>query len=292
MRKIFLLSYLFLFLGCSAEEKTGKGPIEVGTVDWGRNYEDAVKKSKESGKPIFLLFQEVPGCQGCQDFGKVVLSNPLIKKSVEEAFVPLMIKNNTSGDYDQKILKKFGEPAWNYQVVRFINAEGKDIIPRKDRIWDTKSLSARMKEVLKKTKQDIPEALDLVNLEADTKNHATVAYAMYCFWTGEAKLGQVDGVVNTEAGWFDGREVTLVTYHKERLSLDKLTAVAEKVDCAHAIYVPEGTAKPKTTRDDIKVATLTKDYRKAKDSDQKRQLTGVKLSQSSLTPAQVTKLNS
>jgi len=194
MRLIITLAYLLLGFGCYA------APIEIGTINWGRNYEEATERSKETGKPIFLLFQEVPGCQGCQDFGRQVLSNPLIKKSVEEVFIPVMIKNNTSGDYDQQILKKFGEPAWNYQVVRFINADGKDIIPRKDRIWDTKSLASRMKEALKKSKQKVPAALDLAYLEADTQNHAVVAYAMYCYWTGEAKLGKIDGVVKNFTG--------------------------------------------------------------------------------------------
>ena len=37
------------------------GPVELGTVTWGRDYEAGLKKVKESGKPMFLLFQEVPG---------------------------------------------------------------------------------------------------------------------------------------------------------------------------------------------------------------------------------------
>ena len=36
-------------------------PIEIGLVRWGRNLEAARKQSSESGKPILLLFQEVPG---------------------------------------------------------------------------------------------------------------------------------------------------------------------------------------------------------------------------------------
>ena len=36
-------------------------PIEVGDVVWGRDYDAAAKASRASGKPIFALFQEVPG---------------------------------------------------------------------------------------------------------------------------------------------------------------------------------------------------------------------------------------
>ncbi len=38
-----------------------KQRVEVGTVRWGRDLDGAFKKSKASGKPVFLLFQEVPG---------------------------------------------------------------------------------------------------------------------------------------------------------------------------------------------------------------------------------------
>ncbi|MEO0414525.1 MAG: hypothetical protein AAF226_06190 [Verrucomicrobiota bacterium] len=34
---------------------------EVGIVDWGRDVDAALEQSVESGKPVFLLFQEVPG---------------------------------------------------------------------------------------------------------------------------------------------------------------------------------------------------------------------------------------
>lgn len=77
---------------------------------------------------------------------------------IEANFEPVAIYNNTGG-VDAKVLKKFGEPAWNFQVIRFLDAEGKDIIPRKDRIWTVEALSARMVEVLKKRQQPVPEAL-------------------------------------------------------------------------------------------------------------------------------------
>ncbi|XAL99692.1 hypothetical protein OT109_19200 [Phycisphaeraceae bacterium D3-23] len=37
------------------------GPIELGRVDWIRNYEEGVAQAEETGKPMLLLFQEVPG---------------------------------------------------------------------------------------------------------------------------------------------------------------------------------------------------------------------------------------
>ncbi|MFT4642100.1 MAG: hypothetical protein ACI8T1_005446, partial [Verrucomicrobiales bacterium] len=36
---------------------------------------------------------------------------------------------------DAKLLKHFRELAWNYQVIRFLDGSGKDLSPRKDRVW-------------------------------------------------------------------------------------------------------------------------------------------------------------
>lgn len=78
--------------------------------------------------------------------------------AIETHFEPVVIYNNVGGN-DAKILKKFGEPSWNYQVVRFINPQGKDIIPRKDRVWTTQPLASRMISTLKAYKRPVPDTL-------------------------------------------------------------------------------------------------------------------------------------
>ena len=41
--------------------QTIQNPVEIGTVHWGRDFDGALKMSAESGKPVLVLFQEVPG---------------------------------------------------------------------------------------------------------------------------------------------------------------------------------------------------------------------------------------
>ena len=36
-------------------------PVELGQVAWGRDLEQARSRSDQSGKPVLVLFQEVPG---------------------------------------------------------------------------------------------------------------------------------------------------------------------------------------------------------------------------------------
>ncbi|MCB1098391.1 MAG: hypothetical protein KDN22_22650 [Verrucomicrobiae bacterium] len=49
--------------GASSMEKKrqAENPVEVGDVAWGRDLERALASAKKSGKPVFALFQEVPG---------------------------------------------------------------------------------------------------------------------------------------------------------------------------------------------------------------------------------------
>jgi hypothetical protein len=264
--QLFLHSIMFTLAltSCSAAQ-----PIEAGKVVWGRDLEAALATSKASGKPVFALFQEIPGCAGCQQFGREVLSNPLLVEAIEAEFTPLLIHNNKGGK-DADVLKRFGEPAWNYQVVRFLNAEAQDIIPRKDQVWDTGGIAERMIATLTKVNRPIPAYLRLLADEHST-NLKQAVFAMYCFWTGEMELGKIDGVITTQAGFMGGREVTLVRYDPAVVSLTELTAVAEKKACQHASAISG--------------------YRAAPASDQRKQLSGTAAEKLNLTGAQATKVN-
>ena len=271
-------------LGKSA---TGQ-PVEVGVVDWLRSLDDAVELSKESGKPIFALFQEVPGCSGCKQFGKDVLSNPVVVDGIEEAFVPLLIHNNTGG-YDAQILQQFGEPAWNFQVVRFLDSNTNDIIPRKDRVWETGPLVDRMIEVLEKSGRPIPAYLRLIEQE-NSDRLELVHFAQACFWVGEMELGQIDGVVATQAAFMGGHEVTSVWFDPDEVSLTDLAKQAKKRNVASVVFTDEeGVRELNGTRAN---AWLIDDssHRVAPKSDQKRQVKRVS-GLGGLSISQITKVN-
>lgn len=256
-------------------------------MHWGRILETALASSAHTGKPVFALFQEIPGCAGSKQFGRDVMSNPLLVETVETEFTPLLIHNNKGGR-DAEVMQRFGEPAWNYQVVRFLDAQGEDIIPRKDQVWDTTGIAERMVAALRQAKRPVPAYLTVLAAEQSPRLKQAV-FAMYCFWTGEMALGQMDGVITTEAGFMGGHEVTLVKYDPDVISLPHLIIAAEKVQCANAVSVP-ATDLPtaKTTR--LKVGTIS-GYHTAPASDQKKQISGTPAEKLTLSPAQATKVN-
>jgi hypothetical protein len=87
------------------------------------------------------------------------------------------IRNNVGG-YEKEILDRYQEPTWNNPVVRFVGAEGKDVIPRKDRVWSTGALLGRMTEALRAAKQPVPRWLATVAQETGSGEVETAVFAM------------------------------------------------------------------------------------------------------------------
>jgi hypothetical protein len=187
--------------------------IELGKVTWNRNYQDALQKSKETGKPVLLFFQEISGCATCVNYGRNVLSHPLMVDLIESEFIPLAIYNNKPGK-DAEILRLYNEPSWNNPVAHFIDAEGKDIIPKLEDNYEPVSMLEKLRAVL--AKKNIKEpgyvgllAKDIELLYGYTK---TKIYETPCFWSGETSLAQQPAVLSTEPGFVDSKEVVKVVY--------------------------------------------------------------------------------
>jgi len=85
--------------------------------------------------------------------------------AAEHAFVPLCIYNNTRGDHDEKTRKRFKERAWNNPVVRIIDAERRDVVPRLHSDWSLAALAATMVRALEERKRPVPGYLETLAAE-------------------------------------------------------------------------------------------------------------------------------
>ncbi|MDZ4707743.1 MAG: VPGUxxT family thioredoxin-like (seleno)protein, type 2 [Saprospiraceae bacterium] len=227
---VILLSYLIPLQAQNA--------IELGEVNWLRDIRQAVNSSKQSGKPILILFQEVPGCATCQRYGSEVLSHPLLVEGIEQEFVPLAIHNNKAGE-DARVLKLFGEPAWNNPVVRIVDADMKDLVPRLDANYSAAGIADKMIKALNIRKKNIPGYLRLTYEYALAKTSKQMSFSMSCFWEGEKNLGNLEGVLSTEPGFIQGKEVVRVNYNPTVISTGQLIGVARKLDCAKSLFAEE-----------------------------------------------------
>lgn len=220
------------------------------------------------------------------------MSHPLLVEAIETSFVPLLIHNNKKG-YDEQILKQFGEPSWNNPVIRYLDANAKDVIARKDRQWTTGQTAAQMVRALKAAKKSVPEYLKLV--AAENRNLVERAtFAMHCYWEGEVNLGGIDGVLETSAGWIGKLEVVNVTYDPTIVPYDKLLATAQKMECASAVfaYNKGQLAKAKRAVGSKAVMLPPQDQqRPVRYTEQKYHLRRTALKYLPMTPIQLAKVN-
>lgn len=225
-----MFATLLLSLSCMTPQQplpATKNPPELGAVAWRRDL-DAVLQQRPQ-RPVFLLFQEIPGCDTCTGFGKHVLSNALLAEAIEQCFVPVVVRNNVDGQ-EGAWRERYQEPSWNNPVVRLLDVDGKDLLPRADGLWTRHAISARMIEALEKAKQPVPEFLRVAHAESDPAV-TTVVFEMHCFWEGEALLGGLDGVVRTTSAFRGGAEVVEVTFRPAVIPRAKLTAHAQQHSC-------------------------------------------------------------
>lgn len=246
---------------------------ELGQVHWARDFDAALARASKESKPVFLLFQEIPGCDTCTGFGQDVLSHPLLVAAIEQCFVPVAVRNNVDGK-EKAVLERYREPAWNNPVVRFVDAKGEDLLPRKDGVWSAHGIAARMIEALVRAKAPVPGYLQVARDETDPSTDRAV-FAMHCFWEGEAVLGALPGVVATRAAFVDEAEVVEVTFLRAAISAGKLVEQAAAKSCK---VVPGAAASIK--------------LREAPSSDQKHALGGTPYAKLQLTPMQQTKVHS
>ena len=229
-----LIALVFVFNGYAYERTNPDNQYEeLGKVSWYRNYDEALQLAKKDGKDVLILFQEVPGCSTCRNYGHNVLTHPLMVEAIENLFVPLVIYNNKGGE-DKAILDKYGEPSWNNPVVRIVNSEGSDVVNRIGGDYSSTTLALSMQKALKKKEKKTPGFLKLYGHELSARKSGakeTRYFKMYCFWSGEKHFGAMNGVLATEPGFIGHSEVVKVSYDDRIVNEKELIAYAKKASC-------------------------------------------------------------
>ena len=93
-------------------------------------------------------------------------------------------------------------------------------------------------------------------------NSETAVFSMYCYWTGEATVGKVPGVVRTRIGDFGGNEVVEVTYDPARTDVGRLTEALKRQGSFYALIAPDrdAAARAGLPSSDVKVRSGQPDF--------------------------------
>ena len=210
-------------------------PEELGDVNWIRNYDQALKTAKKEKKPIFILFQEVPGCSTCRNYGNDILSDPLIVEAIESEFVPLCIYNNLKG-HDRKILEKYNEPTWNNPVVRIVDNQGSDIVDRVSGNYSKQGIIDAIMDAMQSEGNVVPTYIQNLETEYTAVNTDELVLGMYCFWSGEKALAEIPGVIKSQAGFMNGSEVVKLVFDKDKISSTSIVSKAKSENCADVVF--------------------------------------------------------
>lgn len=232
---------------------------ELGGVNWLRSFDRAITSSRETGKPLFILFQEVPGCATCVNYGRQVLSHPLVVEAIETHFVPLAIFNNRGGE-DGRVMKRFKEPSWNNPVVRIIDYRETPLAPRLAGDYTIAGTTATMIEALEQSHIPVPEYLRILHDENSPFLYPEKAvFSTFCFWSGEIELGKIEGVVGTRAGFMHGHEAVELQFNSEVISYGELLRKAKRTGVVRNAYVLSEDQKKRALQqlEDARVAWAT-----------------------------------
>lgn len=99
--------------------------------EWSCDYDTAVQDSRNSGRPIMLVFTGSDWCVWCQKLDRDILSKPEFSKwskkliKIKVDFPQSSSLSEEITNRNQQLLQRYGQHVESYPTVLFINAEGK-----------------------------------------------------------------------------------------------------------------------------------------------------------------------
>jgi hypothetical protein len=217
---------------------------ELGAIQYLHNkIVNAKDHAKECGLPILCVEAEAPGDI---DAGNEVLSHPLVVESAETLFVtvaPIIESKNNCNRYRPSKERK----AW-YTTISFLDKDGNELVPciGGDQLC-TAVLVESMIKSLRLLDLTVPSYLEILREEESGKQMVLpngvvkridrqAMFGVEDHATGEVELGGLDGVLQTEAGCFEGQRVIRVAYDSKSLSYGKLLQFALSQKVGNVIY--------------------------------------------------------
>lgn len=252
----------------------GPAHPELGRVTWLRDFEVARARSRSTGKPMVVLFDEVPGCATVRGFGAEVLSNEAMVARLEADFVPVAIFNNVGGA-DRKVLEQFGEPTWNNPVVRVMTAELEPLAPRFAGPYSLEAFS---------------KVLDAVTPSRVVPKERLFVSAP-CFWECEAQLGRLPAVTASRVGFLAGEEVVELEFDARLASREAMISEANRLECATHVFARTADELAVARRVVGPRAVLNTDALRVSEKDTKYYLRKSRRSGESLTALEQVRVN-
>lgn len=89
-------------------------------------------------------------------------------------------------------------------------------------------------------------AVDAETPKAETQKGSgveTATFSMYCYWTGEATLGRLDGIVASRIGHWGGREIVQVDYDASKTNLEDMVRALKQRSSFYSVVTSDAEAR-------------------------------------------------
>lgn len=231
---------------------------ELGRVRFrftGEEYDKALEYSRDTDKPLLVIFQEIPGCPESVAFGQTVLSHPLLVEAAETLFCPLIV--NTAGDDQLLLVAKYKELRHHSTMVRILNDKGTDLtLSLEDDRCTIGNIAKAMRMALNAKVLKVPSYLRILETEyvAQEEDHhggkkcwaRTMAFRVVAdensLALAETHFAELKGVLGTETGKIGHRHnnnnVIKVTYNSHVIDCKAVVrqALFHNPDDVTAVY--------------------------------------------------------
>ena len=84
--------------------------------------------------------------------------------------------------------------------------------------------------------------------QTDEPETESATFSMYCYWTGEATLGRVDGVLASRIGHWGGAEIVQVDYDPAKTDVGELAKALKRQRSFYSVIAGDPTERDAAAR--------------------------------------------
>jgi hypothetical protein len=228
-------SFLFAGLAGANEVPSQALPAELGAISWQRDLEGSLAAAAAGDGIVLVFFVRIGDARKQIEFGEAVLSNPLLVEAIETEFLPVAIYETGPGEHE-RVRHRYSEAAADGPVLRFLDPQGSDILPRGEAVWTVHDVAQRLVSALTARGRGVPGYLRILAEETDPAALERTTLAVEDQHRAEGELGALAGVVEARSGWLGGYKIVEVAFRPQELLFESLIQQALDLKCAEFVY--------------------------------------------------------
>ena len=211
------------------------------------SFEQALEESKETDKPVLIIFQIFHGVPAAVAIGKTVLSHPLLIEAADSLFITVSVDVGGTTQHDVRLLSRYHESRNHETAIHIVNSKGQDLVLKLEGSrCSIGNVAKAMRGVLERKALKVPTYLKLLEAEFIARDEAHTKIAqreanVIAFRTKqiekiETLIAELNGVVAIECGTIGRGVVVKVTYNPAIVDCKSIVVQALSMGGIETVY--------------------------------------------------------